>query len=386
MQIGALSLEGLRVWGERIEDPGVWYVQVWKNRVGTVWLSIRLSNYFLFIFVIVYTLRTNIHILDLFDFCWFLYVVFRFLNTDILFWHLHQLKDRRRGRRSLCSATRWGTDKPSTGRSLHHHKRGKRWFKCWKARVFSGGLMFYIMNYVRQLINYSSLAKDVVISAYFKFFNWLVKHAAWMKHLNHRSFIKKNDRAVMRTHLGDRNYYMRVLPTVIFGDDSGTREGLVPRRLLAVSWAREASRCKAGHSRACGPTKGYASLHSVWMPKDFCLVIREIPELKQTSFGISWTWRYPASKRAINPLTLEFFLILTTKKPDASDDNNPRFSVTVGGVGAAVGTVPQLLAANFQVSTAVFVFFHYLYLSFVYISILPIFYPFTTSIAWYNKK
>ena len=38
--------------------------------------------------------------------------------------------------------------------------------------------MFYIMNYVRQLISYSSLAKDVVISAYFKFFNWLVKHAA----------------------------------------------------------------------------------------------------------------------------------------------------------------------------------------------------------------
>ena len=191
---------------------------------------------------------------------------------------------------------------------------------------------------------------DVVISAYFnKFLNWLVKHAAWMKHVKHKSCILKMTEqwAVMRTHLGDI-VYMRVLPTVIFGDDSGTREGLVPRRLLAVSWARQASRCKAGHSRACGPTKGYTSIYSVWMPKDFCLVIREIPELKQTSFGISWTWRYPASKRAINPLTLEFFLILTTKKPDASDDNNPRFSVTVGGVGAAVGTVPQLLAATFR--------------------------------------
>lgn len=92
---------------------------------------------------------------------------------------------------------------------------------------------------------------------------------------------------------------------------------------------------------------------------------------------ISWTWRYPASKRAINPLTLEFFLILTTKKPDASDDNNPRFSVTVGGLGAAVGTVPQLLAATFRYQLR-FLCSSIIYITVIYPSYIFLFYPFST--------
>ena len=112
----------------------------------------------------------------------------------------------------------------------------------------------------------------------------------------------------------------------------------------------------------------------------FGLVIREIPELKQFSSDIIW------SNQSVDlGILLEFW------RPHASpmqlDDNQlPRFSVTVGGVGAAVGTVPQLLAANFQTFNCGFLCSSMIYIYPLYISILPIFYPFTTKKAWYNKK
>ena len=217
----------------------------------------------------------------------------------------------------------------------------------------------------------------LVTSAYFnKFLNWLVKHAAWRKYVKHKSCnLKMTEQwAVMRTHLASfthRDFWWWLRYT---------------RRTCSAE-------APCGFVSPTGQSLQSRSLTCLWSHKGLHLHLFSVDAKGFLVWWFvkfqSWNGFHQTSFGAINPLTLEFFLNFDDPMPARCIrwQQPPRGSVSLWVVWVLLWALClSCLPPTFRYQLRVFVFFHDLYLSFVYISILPIFYPFTTKKTWYNKK